>query len=118
MQIVERTDGLKKKISWGELQVDVKDIAMPKKLPKWEHLDEILDWKKPVFWCCIVLLIKAKWSKVLAPNRIISSRSWSPYGYRIVLRWYVVGQAQKDVFTESNLSCYKVSVTETSLNKY
>ena len=42
---------VKKFFSWDELQVDVKDIVTSKKLPKCEYPDEILDWKKPFFWC-------------------------------------------------------------------
>ena len=106
-----------KAFSLDELQVDAEGIATPEKIAKWEYLDDILHKISQSSDVEICLLTGANCSKALDPNKIIPRRNDGPYAFRTILGWCVFGPVQKVVDLQGNLSCHRVSVTETGSNK-
>ena len=75
----------------NQLPVNTNEVAAPEKLEKWKYLEPVLGEISEKVDIQVDLLISANCVKALEPIQVISGEVQSPYAYKTVLGWCVVG---------------------------
>ena len=87
------------------LPVDKEDIATPARSSRWEYLTPISNEIVQDKDVAVGLLIGTNCMKALEPMKIIPSKEDSPYAYKTLLGWCIVGPILNSE-AERSISCH------------
>ena len=94
-----------------DLPVDDEDVAKPEKIRKWKYLEKIAGEITQGQCISIGVLIGGNCSMALEPLEVIPSEQGSPYAFKTLLGWCIVGAIDETTF-DTTVACNRISVQD------